>query len=98
MKEEFKSGLYLAPSPLGNLGDLTLRVIEALKGADLVVAEDTRRTIKLLNHLELSLPLISYRQQNHKQSWPKIEKVLAAGGRVVLVTDAGAPVISDPGA
>jgi len=91
-------GLYLAPSPLGNLGDLTLRVIEALKAADLVVAEDTRRSLKLLNHLGLKKPLQSYREQNHKSAWPKIAKVLADEGRVVLLTDAGAPSVSDPGA
>ena len=93
-----KSGLYLAPSPLGNLGDLTLRVIEALKAADLVVAEDTRRSLKLLNHLEIKKPLQSYREQNHRQAWPKIAEVLGGGGRVVLLTDAGAPAVSDPGA
>ena len=92
------SGLYLAPSPLGNLGDLTLRVIETLKAADLVVAEDTRRSLKLLNHLEIKRPLQSYREQNHRQAWPKIAEVLKAGGRVVLLTDAGAPAVSDPGA
>ena len=91
-------GLYLAPSPLGNLGDLTLRVIDTLKAADLVVAEDTRRSLKLLNHLEIKRPLQSYREQNHRQAWPRISEVLGGGGRVVLLTDAGAPAVSDPGA
>ena len=91
-------GLYLVPSPLGNLGDLTLRVIETLKEADLVVAEDTRRTLKLLNHLNIRRPLFSYREQNHQRAWPKIAEVLRNNGRVALVTDAGSPAVSDPGA
>lgn len=91
-------GLYLTPSPLGNLGDLTLRVVEILKRADLVVAEDTRRTLKLLNHLNIRRPLLSYREQNHQRVWPKIADVLRNNGRVALVTDAGSPAISDPGA
>ena len=90
--------LYLAPSPLGNLGDLTLRVIEVLKTADLICAEDTRRALKLLNHLALHKPLLSYREQNHHRVWPRISSVLAGGGQVVLLTDAGAPAVSDPGA
>lgn len=90
--------LYLAPSPLGNLGDLTLRVIRILKEADLVCAEDTRRALKLLNHLDLRKTLLSYREQNHQRAWPKIASVLAEGGQVVLMTDAGAPAVSDPGA
>ncbi|MDR1920544.1 MAG: 16S rRNA (cytidine(1402)-2'-O)-methyltransferase [Candidatus Adiutrix sp.] len=92
------AGLYLAPSPLGNLGDLTPRVAAALKEADLVAAEDTRRALKLLSHLGLRRPLISYREQNHRAAWPRIASVLAAGGRVALLTDAGAPGVSDPGA
>lgn len=91
-------GLYLVPSPLGNLGDLTLRVIETLKHADLVVAEDTRRTLKLLNHLNIRRPLLSYREQNHQRVWPRIAEVLQNNGRVALVTDAGSPAVSDPGA
>lgn len=91
-------GLYLVPSPLGNLGDLTLRVIEVIKKADMVCAEDTRRTLKLLNYLEVKVPLISYREQNHQKAWPKIAEVLAAGGKVALLTDAGSPAVSDPGA
>lgn len=91
-------GLYLLPSPLGNLADLSHRVEEVLHAADLVAAEDTRRSLKLLNHLSLTRPLVSYREQNHSRAWPKIAAVLAGGGRVALLTDAGAPGISDPGA
>ncbi|MDR1044177.1 MAG: 16S rRNA (cytidine(1402)-2'-O)-methyltransferase [Candidatus Adiutrix sp.] len=97
-KTDLAAGLYLAPSPLGHLGDLTLRVIETLGAADLVLAEDTRRSLKLLNHLGLRRPLISYREQNHQRVWPRIARALADGGRVVLLTDAGAPAVSDPGA
>ena len=84
--------------PLGNLGDLTRRAEAALAEADLVCAEDTRRALKLLNHLGLRRRLISYREQNHDQAWPVIEKVLAEGGRAALLTDAGTPGVSDPGA
>jgi 16S rRNA (cytidine1402-2'-O)-methyltransferase len=92
------AGLYLAPSPIGHLGDLSLRLIQVLGQADLVAAEDTRRALKLLNHLSLAKPLISYREQNHQRAWPRIESGLAHGGRVALLSDAGAPVIADPGA
>ena len=91
-------GLYLVPSPLGHLGDISCRAAEALKAADLVAAEDTRRSVKLLNHLGINRPLLSYRQQNHNRAWPKIAAVLQGGGRVAQLTDAGAPGISDPGA
>jgi 16S rRNA (cytidine1402-2'-O)-methyltransferase len=88
----------LAASPIGHLGDASLRLIEALCQADLVAAEDTRRAIKLLNRFSAKKPLISYREQNHDKAWPKIEKALAAGGRAVLLTDAGSPGVADPGA
>jgi 16S rRNA (cytidine1402-2'-O)-methyltransferase len=91
-------GLYLLPGPLGNLGDLSRRAAEILAGADLVAAEDTRRTLKLLSHLGLKKRLASYREQNHERDWPKIRDTLRRGGRVVMTSDAGAPVISDPGA
>ena len=91
-------GLWLVPGPLGNLGDLTRRAEEALALADLVCAEDTRRALKLLSHLGLRRRLVSYRQQNHGQAWPLVEKALADGGRVALLTDAGTPAVSDPGA
>jgi len=80
------------------LGDLTRRAEAALAEADLICAEDTRRTLKLLSHLGLKRRLMSYREQNHGLVWAKIEEALALGGRVALVTDAGTPGISDPGA
>ena len=91
-------GLCLVPGPLGNLGDLTRRAEAVLAEADLVCAEDTRRALKLLNHLGLRRRLQSYREQNHHRAWVKIEETLSAGGRVALLTDAGTPAISDPGA
>lgn len=91
-------GLYLVPSPLGNLGDLTLRAIEILTEAQLVMAEDTRRSLKLLNHLGLKKTVLSYREQNHKRAWPRVAETLASGGVVALLTDAGSPSVSDPGA
>jgi 16S rRNA (cytidine1402-2'-O)-methyltransferase len=91
-------GLYLVPGPLGNLGDLSQRAVKILSGADLIAAEDTRRTLKLLNYLGLKKPLVSYREQNHDQIWPKIRFELANQQSVALMTDAGAPAISDPGA
>jgi 16S rRNA (cytidine1402-2'-O)-methyltransferase len=91
-------GLRLVPGPLGHLGDLTRRAEATLAGADLVCAEDTRRALKLLNRLGLKRRLISYREQNHDRAWPLIEKTLAGGGRVALLTDAGTPAVSDPGA
>ena len=98
LASDWPGGLYLLPSPLGNLGDLSRRIEAALQAADLVAAEDTRRSLKLLNHLGLNRPLISYREQNHHRAWPRISATLAEGGRVALLTDAGAPGVSDPGA
>ena len=98
MNKEIEGGLYLVPSPLGNLGDLTLRAIEVLKKADLVMAEDTRRSLKLLNHLGIRKSLQSDREQNQRRAWPKAAETLAAGGVVALLSDAGAPSVSDPGA
>jgi len=91
-------GLWLVPGPLGNLGDLTRRAETVLAASDLVCAEDTRRALKLLNHLGLKRRLVSYREQNHGRAWGQIEKVLAEGGRAALLTDAGTPGVSDPGA
>jgi 16S rRNA (cytidine1402-2'-O)-methyltransferase len=96
--QEIKSGLYLVSTPLGNLGDISLRAKEVIKLASLVAAEDTRRSLKLLNFLDLKRPLISYREETHQKSWQKIHEVLKQDGIVALLTDAGSPAISDPGA
>ncbi|MDR1166257.1 MAG: 16S rRNA (cytidine(1402)-2'-O)-methyltransferase [Deltaproteobacteria bacterium] len=93
----FESALYLLPTPLGNLGDMTFRGVSLLRKSDLILAEDTRRTSRLLNCLEARGPLASYREQNHDRVFPRVVSELERKGVVTLVTDAGAPLISDPG-
>jgi 16S rRNA (cytidine1402-2'-O)-methyltransferase len=90
-------GLYLVATPIGNLRDMTLRALETLAAADLVACEDTRVTRKLFEHYGLSAPLIAYHDHNAETARPKILERLAAGGVVALVSDAGTPLISDPG-
>ncbi|MBQ3702488.1 MAG: 16S rRNA (cytidine(1402)-2'-O)-methyltransferase [Oscillospiraceae bacterium] len=89
--------LYLVPTPIGNLGDISRRCAETLAAADFIAAEDTRVSVKLLNHLELKKPLVSYHEHNKKESGPRILERLLAGESCALVTDAGCPAISDPG-
>src|SRR5438270_5391382 len=90
-------GLYLVATPIGNLRDMTLRALEILASADLVACEDTRVTRKLFDHYGLSAPLIAYHDHNAETVRPKILQRLAAGEAVALVSDAGTPLISDPG-
>src|SRR5436190_14347414 len=90
-------GLYLVATPIGNLRDITLRALEILAAADLVACEDTRVTRKLFDHYALSAPLLAYHDHNAATARPKILDTLAAGGAVALVSDAGTPLISDPG-
>ncbi|MEK7657917.1 MAG: 16S rRNA (cytidine(1402)-2'-O)-methyltransferase [Patescibacteria group bacterium] len=89
--------LYVAATPLGNLKDITLRALETLKEADFIICEDTRQTIKLLNHYGISKPLIGYFQHSKFSKIEQILDLLKQGKTLVLVTDAGTPGISDPG-
>ena len=89
--------LYLVPTPIGNLGDISVRCREILAQADFIAAEDTRVTLKLLNHLELKKPLVSYYEHNKASSGGKILDRIQAGEVCALVSDAGSPAISDPG-
>lgn len=89
--------LYLVPTPIGNLKDITLRALETLQEADFIAAEDTRQTLKLLNHFDIKKPLISYHKYNEQIKSDKIIELLSEGKNVALVSDAGTPGISDPG-
>ena len=89
--------LYLVPTPIGNLKDITLRALEVLENADVVAAEDTRQTIKLLNHFNLKKTLIAYHMHNEQGKSDEILERLRNGENIALVSDAGMPGISDPG-
>lgn len=89
--------LYICGTPIGNLEDITLRQLRILKEVDLIAAEDTRRTIKLLNYYEISCPLTSYHEFNKKDKGAKIIQELLSGKNIALVSDAGMPCVSDPG-
>ena len=90
--------LYLCGTPIGNLGDITLRTIETLKQCDIIAAEDTRNTLKILNHFGIQKKLISYHEHNKISKGPQLIQMLKDGLNIALVTDAGMPGISDPGA
>lgn len=89
--------LYICPTPIGNLEDITLRVLRILKEVDLIAAEDTRRTIKLLNHYDIKKPLTSYHEHNKTGKGKFLIEKLKNGENIALVSDAGMPGISDPG-
>ena len=89
--------LYLIATPIGNLDDITLRAINTLKEVDIVAAEDTRHTLKLMNHLQINKPLISYHRHNEEVKSKELIEKLLEGKNIGLVTDAGTPGISDPG-
>ena len=89
--------LYLVPTPIGNLGDISLRARQTLENADFIAAEDTRVSLKLLNHLEIKKPLVSYYEHNKTFKGSRIVERILAGETCALVSDAGSPAISDPG-
>lgn len=90
--------LFIVPTPIGNLGDMTLRAIEVLSGVDTIVCEDTRHTLKLLNHFGIKKPLMSAEKFSEARKAAAIVALLHQGQKVALVSDAGTPLISDPGA
>jgi 16S rRNA (cytidine1402-2'-O)-methyltransferase len=93
-----RSSLYVVATPIGNLADITLRALEVLKRVDMIAAEDTRVTGRLLRHYDISASLIALHQHNERRTAQKILQLLAQGKSVALVSDAGTPAISDPGA
>ena len=90
-------GLYLVATPIGNLGDITLRALDVLRRADRIACEDTRQTQKLLNHFGITTPTVSCHQHNERHRAAEFVDAIKAGGRIAVVSDAGMPGISDPG-
>ena len=93
----FIKTLYIVSTPIGNLDDITIRAIEVLKNSDIILCEDTRHSLKLLNHLKIKKKLISYHKFNEKKELEKIIKYLNEGKILSLISDAGTPSLSDPG-
>lgn len=89
--------LYLCPTPIGNLGDITLRTLEVLRSVDLIAAEDTRVSAKLLNHFDIKVPTTSYYEHNKREKGSYLIEKLLNGTNIAIITDAGMPGISDPG-
>lgn len=96
-RENEKGILYLVPTPIGNLEDMTFRAIRIMKEADLIAAEDTRNTKKLCNYFEIETPVTSYHEHNKESSGHKLLEKIKDGAKIALVSDAGMPTISDPG-
>lgn len=97
-KDTVENGkLYIVGTPIGNLKDITIRALEVLENVDIILAEDTRQTLKLLNHYNISSKLISYHKFNEKEKLKEIVNMLQEGNSMALVSDAGMPILSDPG-
>ena len=92
-----ESGLYVVATPIGNFGDISYRALEVLRGVDLIAAEDTRHSQRLLQHFSISTGVVAYHDHSDGRVADRIVRVLAGGGAVALVSDAGTPLISDPG-
>jgi 16S rRNA (cytidine1402-2'-O)-methyltransferase len=90
--------LYLVPTPIGNLGDITRRAVQTLESADVIACEDTRHSLRLLNHLGIRKPLVSYHEHNEARRTAELIERLRQGAAVAVITDAGMPGVSDPGA
>lgn len=90
-------GLYVVATPIGNLGDMSPRATQMLQDVDLIAAEDTRHSLRLLQHFSIQTPLVAYHDHSDSQALEKVSRCLAEGGCVALVSDAGTPLISDPG-
>lgn len=97
MIDKKKGKLYIVGTPIGNLDDITIRAVNTLRNVDVILAEDTRQTLKLLNHFEISKHMISYHRHNEDDKIEKIVEILNSGKNLALVSDAGMPIISDPG-
>lgn len=95
--KQLAPALYLVATPIGNLGDITLRALDVLRKVDRIACEDTRQTQKLLNHFDIQTPTVSYHQHNERERALELVTALKAGGRIAVVSDAGVPAISDPG-
>lgn len=89
--------LYLVPTPIGNLEDITMRALNVLRDVDLIACEDTRTSSKLLNHYNIKTPKTSYHDHNERQKTPQLIQKMKAGSDIALISDAGSPAISDPG-
>jgi len=93
----FEPGLYIVSTPIGNLDDITLRSLEVLKNSDIILCEDTRRSLKLLNHYKIKKKLVSYHKFNEQKELKKVIEYLNEGKTLSLISDAGTPTLSDPG-
>ena len=94
---KFLPGLYIVSTPIGNLDDITIRALEVLKNSDIILCEDTRRSLKLLNHYKIKKKLVSYHKFNEQKELKKINEYLNEGKILSLISDAGTPTLSDPG-